>query len=266
MSVRRWIALAALAALPARAHAQDFASPWAFWPPGGPLALLEHGLPAPAPRVTAEAAITRWYGLPELETRALAAGVRVGRVSVAAGASQTGAPELGWTTLGVGVGHANGLGGVAVRAVARRDRLTPFAFDGDARTAGGEVGIGAWAAAGGAFRLWATAPQLWREGAAPPFRRPLALGIAWTAPGMGAWLARESVLEVSGARHGVHEAGITLGAGGGTLWCAVRDRPLRAALGVSASRGPFAAAGSVASHPVLAETSRLGVRLSGGAR
>jgi len=254
-----------LALAPAVARAQDFASPWPFWPPRSSLAQLEYGLMGPTPRVSADAAITRWFGLPQLETRALALGGCARSVAFSIGLSQTGAPELGWTSLAAAVGHADRNGGVALRALARRDRLTPLAFDGDAHTAGGEAGIGAWARAGGTFRLWMSAPQLWRDGEAPPLRRSLSLGAVCTAPGAAAWFARESVVGAGGARHGEHEAGVTLGAAGASLWCSVRDRPVRVALGVSASRGPIDIAGSAASHPVLAQTSRIGARLSGGA-
>ena len=61
------------------------------------------------------------------------------------------------------------------------------------------------------------------------------------------------------------QIGHALGAAGASLWCSVRDRPVRVALGVSASRGPMGIAASAASHPVLAQTSRIGARLSAGA-
>jgi hypothetical protein len=265
MSRRARLALALVLLLaPAAARAQDFASPWPFWPPGSALALLEHGLAGPAPRASAEAAVTRWFGLPQLETRAIALGGRAREVSFYIGFSQTGAPELGWTSLAAGIGRSDRHGGVAVRALARRDRLTPFAFDGDAHTTGDEAGIGAWARAGGTFRVWMSAPQLWRDGEAPPLRRSLTLGAVWTAPGAAAWFARESVVGPTGARHGEHEAGVALGAPGASLWCSVRDRPVRVALGVSASRGLLGVAGSAASHPVLAQTTQLGVRIADG--
>jgi hypothetical protein len=79
-------------------HAQDLAGS----APAGErdlFALLEHALPARERGLAAAAATTRWWGLRELETRAVALGGSAGALRIATGLSQTGAPELGWTTL-----------------------------------------------------------------------------------------------------------------------------------------------------------------------
>ena len=257
------LALAVLASVSV-AHAQDFASAAPPWPRGAAGPLLEDGLPRAGPLVALDATVTRWFGLHTLETRSLACAARFRSVIAAAGVSQTGGPEVGWTAAGFAIGAVRQGGGVALRGVARRDRLTSFAFDGDARTAGGEVGAGAWAEVAGGVQLWASAPQLWREGAAPPLGRALALGLAWEGSNAAAWLARRAVTGVSGARSGEHEAGLTLGGSRLAFWCAARDRPLRASLGVSAGLQGVRSAVALDSHPVLAETSRLTFSLARG--
>jgi len=246
------------------ARAQDFASAAPPWPRGAAGPLLEDGLAPANTRFALDATVTRWFGLTSFETRSLATMARFHTVVVAAGVAQTGGPEVGWTAAGLAIGAASARGGVAVRGVARRDRLTSFALNGDPDTAGGELGVGAWAATGESVRLWASAPQLWREGAAPPLGRALALGVAWEGDGLSAWLGRRAVVGVSGERHGEHEAGVTLGGPALALWCAARDRPLRASLGVSAGLGGVRSAAAFDSHPVLAETSRLTLSLAHG--
>jgi hypothetical protein len=62
--------------------------------------------------------------------------------------------------------------------------------------------------------------------------------------------------------HGEHEAGVALGGGLLAFWCAARDRPLRASLGVSAGFGGIRSSAALDSHPVLAETSRLTLSLA----
>lgn len=241
--------------------AQDFASAAPRWPRGGAGPLLEDGLPPPDVTLDVDATVTRWFGLPSLETRSVAALARMRAVVVGAGLAQTGGPEVGWTAIGIAAGAVSARGGFALRGVAHRDRVTSFAFDGDARTAGGEVGAGAWVATGAAFRVFASAPQLWREGAAPPLGRALEAGFAWQSENVGAWLARSAVAVSSGMGHGEHEAGIALIGGPLAFWCAARDRPLRASLGVSVGVGGVRSSASLDSHPVLAETTRLTVSL-----
>lgn len=246
------------------ARAQDFASAAPSWPRNSASAILEDGISNAGSSIALDATVTRWFGLESLETRSLAGMVRARAVVLAAGVSQTGNPETGWTAAGVAVGAASDRGGIAIRGVARRDRLTRFAFDGDARTAGGEVGAGAWTGTGANLKIYASAPQLWREGAAPPLGRALSLGMAWEGGGFSAWLVRRAVKGVSGGRTGEHEAGVTLAGGPLAFWCAARDRPLRASLGVSAALGGVRSAVALDSHPVLDETRRLTVSLARG--
>ena len=90
--------------------------------------LLERALPSPHAGATAAAATTRWWGLRELETRSIALGGAWRGARVAVGLSQTGAPELGWTTLALAAGVASPAAGAAFRAVTRSDRDAPWSF------------------------------------------------------------------------------------------------------------------------------------------
>lgn len=261
--MRAWLfTVTCLFLIHAAAHAQDFASAAPPWPRAGASPLLEDGLPPADATLGVDATVTRWFGLSELETRSLAAVARMRAVVVGVGLAQTGGPEVGWTALGVAVGAASDRGGFALRGVVHRDRLTKFAFDGDASTAGGEVGAGGWVATGASFKVFASAPQLWREGAAPPLARAVALGCAWETENLSAWLARSAVAVSSGMGHGEHQAGIALIGGPLAFWCEARDRPLRASLGVSVGMGGVRSSAALDSHPVLAETTRLTISLA----
>src|SRR5262249_53573992 len=107
-AMRAGLALLATLALTSRTAAQDFAPPAPAGPAPGAMALLERALPLPGTTWSAESAVTRWLGLASLETRACAVGGGTGPMRAALGLSQTGDPELGWTTAALAVGACTG--------------------------------------------------------------------------------------------------------------------------------------------------------------
>ena len=245
------------------ASAQDFAGPEPAGPPAGPAGLLERGL-APVPgSASLEFAHISLTGTPELITRSLAVGGNFRGVAGAAGLSQTGDVALGWEALALACGAAGSDGAVAVRALVRRDRSAESRLARPDRGLGGELGGGAWLRCGRALRLWASAPQLWRHGAAPPLARALELGARFERPHVAAWLAREAA--PAGWRiAGDHVGGVAIDAGPALLWLEARDRPLRGGLGAAARIGILRVAAVVESHPVLGETARLSLALGRG--
>lgn len=242
------------------AHAQDFSPAAGAGPQPGAAALLDRALPVPGGAWTLEAGVTRWFALPELETRALAMAVARRSVSAAAGLSQTGDPTFGWSAAAFALGSAGESGGMALRVAARHERrdgaLSASSF---ARAGGLEAGAGAWLSLGGAWRAWASAPHVYVRGEAPPLARPLQLGVVARTEDGAAWLAVEAPR--AGA-DGARLLGGELGAGPFTLWAEARDGPWRASLGLSAARGPFAVRARVDAHPDLPETTRLYVSLA----
>ena len=171
--VTRLVALALLALMEpgTRAASQDFTCATLPGPATSAGAFIESGLPPVCAGSALDASYTRWFGLPELETRAVACGAGWRLARVAAGFSQTGEPDLGWSALGLACGVARPEGGAGLRAVARRDRAVEPGSAAAARLearAGAEVGWGAWLQAARGLRLWAAVPQSWtrRRGAA----------------------------------------------------------------------------------------------------
>jgi hypothetical protein len=257
------VALCGLAGPAARALAQDFAGAALPGPATCAGALLESGLPPEGAGVALDLSCTRWFGLPELETRAIAGGAGWRGVRLAAGCSQTGEPELGWSALGLALGVARPEGGAGLRAVARRDRAVEPGSEAAARLearAGAEVGWGAWLRAAPGLTLWAAVPQSWTAGAAPPLERPLEIGARFARDDLTLWLTRSAPAAGTEADHG---AGAALRAGQLLAWGAVRDRPLRGGCGLVASVGRLFVAAAVESHPELGETVRLSLGLAG---
>lgn len=249
-----WLALAGAT----RCAAQDFVSPALAGPDDSPLAALERGLPPASPGASLAGSSTRWFGLPELTTRALGLGGSWHGARGAAGLSQTGDPELGWTALGLALGGASKSCGGALRAVARRDRH-PRPEDGALGPGVGlEAGAAAWAEAGGGVTLWASAPQIWLRGAAPPLTRGLEIGGAYRAGGTGGWLLRRTTPGEDGADP-AHEAGLVLDLGPLSAWARAADGPLRGGVGLAARSRVAEAAVEVSSHPVLGETVSLAI-------
>jgi hypothetical protein len=250
---RRAIVATLLAAFTATsvARSQDFVAGLPAGPDDSPLVWIERGLPGSSSGLRADAAVTRWFGLESFATHAGAFGGGWRTLRVAAGLSRTGDRELGWNAAGLAAGGANAVCGAAARAVVRRD----LEFRG-ARTrdgAGLEAGGGAWMRVGSSVRAWASAPQLWLSGAAPPAPRPLEIGAALEVDGTRLWVARRAPTD-----RGLDAGGRVLGAGlagaPGRAWIEARDRPLRGALGGAARVRGLVVSAVVEGHPVLGET------------
>lgn len=255
-------ALALACALAREAPAQDFAPAAPAGPQPGPATLLERALPAAADRLTAEAQAARWFALPELGTRSLALLAPAGSLRVAAGLSQTGEGEPGWTCAAFAVGAAGDGMGFALRAAARRDRAGGALLTSEAATgAGGEAGGGAWLSPAEGVVLWASAPQLWTRGESPPLARPLELGARWQRGALAAWLAIGAPRE---GDDGARGAGLSLARGPLLLWAEARDAPARGAVGLAAEAGPLRIAARIEGHPVLGETTHLSLALRRG--
>jgi hypothetical protein len=260
------LVLLAVLALAAHVAAQDFTSATLPGPATSAGAFIESGLPPIGARPAFDASCTNWFGLPELETCAVACAAGWGLARVAAGFSQTGEPDLGWSAVGLAGGVARPAGGAGLRAVVRRDLAiepgSAAAARFDAR-AGAEVGWGAWLEAARGLRLWAAVPQSWSTGVAPPLDRPLEIGGKFERDGLTLWLTRSAP---SGGAEADHGAGLALRSGPLVAWASARDRPLRGGVGMMASvRRLFVAAG-VESHPELGETVRLALGLAGALR
>lgn len=255
---RRLAVFLACGLLACTADAQDFGgAPLAL--PRGACALLEHALPGEARWAMASSA-TRWWGLPDLTTRAIAVQAPAGALRVAVGLSQTGEPAIGWTTVGLGLGAVSARGGGGVRAALRRDRAADAGLAGAGawgEGVGGEVGAGAWLRPAPGIEVWASAPQLHTRGLAPPLARVLHVGASAQSGDLGAWAA------LSGSRPGAEAAERTLGAwlasGPHAVWLAARDGPWRGSGGLTlAWRGMRMGCG-IETHPVLDETVQLSI-------
>lgn len=233
----------------AAAGAQDFSAA-APQGQGSAMTLLERGLPAPEGATSIETTVVRWFDLPDLTTRALAIGGAWSSTRWAAGVSRSGAEEIGWSAAAVAFGASAAGTRAALRACARRDA---------AGETGIEVGAGAGSSLGGRARLWASAPQLWTEGAAPPLERHLELGVELTGPGIQAWFARAAAPAHAHGMEADHAVGVALEGRGLTTWVALRDRPVRGAYGLAAKGAGVRVTAEIESHPVLAETVRLGL-------
>jgi hypothetical protein len=248
------------------AGAQDFTAPIVGPPVGADVsgAWVETGVPPRAPGWAGEAFTIEWHGLPELTTRGLAAGGGFASARFAVAGSQTGTPELGWSALGGAVGFAGAATGVGVRAVARRDRTRALVARPEPDATGAEVGIGARASAGSGVTLWASAPQVWLAGAAPPSRRSLELGAVLELGELCAWWSRRAVSGLARGMRADHAAGIAIAGVPLTVWLEAQDQPLRGGLGARGRVGRLWVAASIASHPVLGETVRAGLGVGGG--
>ena len=226
-------------------------------------ALLEHALAASEPAWSLEAGSTRWWGLSSLETRALAAAAPWRALRAAAGLSQTGEPELGWTSLAASFGGATPGAGAAVRVLARSERDSDYrvarAFS---ARAGYEAGGGAWLEPASGMRVWASAPQMFTHGPAPPLARPLELGVRVG----GASAAWATLVSPRAGDDGTRALGVSLAVDPLTVWAEVRDAPLRGAAGLAAGWGPLALEARVDAHPVLGETARVSLAWSHAGR
>jgi len=258
---RAWLAaLAALAGLPGVARPQDFALP-APDPLDAPGIALETALPRAATGVVASGATIDWYGVPGLVTRAIAIDLGSGAWRAAGGVSQTGTPEVGWTTLALAGGAAGEGWGFGARALARRDRIDAFAWRTDPAAGGLEAGAGGWVALGATTTLWASAPSVAVSGAAPPLARALETGLRWRADGLALWLAHRSAPAGYGAAS--LAAGACVTTGPARVWLAAHDAPVAGGVGVALRHGALGIGAEVDSHPWLAPLTRVAVSYGG---
>ena len=251
-----WPRLAALlaACLAAPAQAQDFAPAVASGPQPGAFALLERALPGAAGAPALETGVTRWLGLAALETRACAGSFGAGAARLALGVSQSGDPELGWTSAALAAGAASREAGGALRVLARHDRAAGAIGDGRLAAAGGlEAGAGGWLSPARGTVVWASAPQLATLGEPPPLPRPLEIGVRLSQGGAAAWAS----LVAPSFGDGERAAGLRLASGPLALWAEARDQPLRASVGLSIRARALDLETRIDAHPVLGETSRL---------
>jgi len=247
-------ALWALLLLARVTAAQDFTAASPAGSTRAPDGLLDRALPAASPSLCAAVSQTRWWGLPGLETHSAALGGSFHTWRAALGLSQTGEPELGWTALGIGFGAATRRAGAGIRACARRDRDAPFrvvrVFTAGA---GVEAGAGAWLVAADGVRVWASAPQVWASGAAPPLARPLELGVR-AGERNAAWVR---LVAPRAGDDGERALGLSLAVTPMQAWAEVRDAPLRGSVGLSAAIASLRVDARVDAHPVLGETVRV---------
>src|SRR5262249_5543577 len=104
-------------------------------------------------------------------------------------------------------------------------------------------------------RVWASAPQMWMSGAAPPLVRPLELGVR-AGSATGAW-AR--LVSPRAGDDGERALGVAIGIAPALAWAEVRDAPLRGAVGLATALGSLEVDARVDAHPVLGETMRVGL-------
>src|SRR5262249_40298029 len=204
-----------------------------------------------------ESNATRWFGLDELATASAALGGSWRQGRAALGLSHTGSGELGWSAAALAGGWTDGHSGAALRGILRviQDPSRP-------PRPGAGAGAGAWADAGACLRLWASAPQLWTDGEAPPLERRLELGVSVRSGDLELWLARRAAPGPSGGLRGEHAAGLAAHAGTLTLWTHVEDAPARGGFGLSVRWDGLGLSFARDPHPVLGETLALG--LTGG--
>lgn len=252
MNARVAVALALVlawrACVTAPASAQEFAAPSPAITEGAG-DLVERGLPAPAPGFALDALHVR-HPL-DLTTRALLGSAAWRAARAAFGVARTGEAELGWSAAGAAFGLATARAGAAVRGVVRRD---DGAAPGVARD-GIEAGLGAWIG-DAPLRIWASAPQVWTGGVAPPLARGLILGGDFDAGGVRLAIEREA------PRRGYAEPAnwtgrVGLEFAGAAAWTEFRERPWRGGVGVAAQVRALRVAAEVDGHPVLEPTVRL---------
>jgi hypothetical protein len=261
--VRATVALATAVWMFAQASsaiAQDFSASAVPFNAATLSGALENGLPSASPSARLESAVTRWDGVAGLDTRAAVFGCGLGAMRAVLGVSQTGEPDIGWSAFGASLGAVTRGGAAALRAVTRRDRATVAG----GRAGGVEIGAGAWAEAGAGVRVWASAPQLWTDGAAPPLARGLEIGASADLGGVALWLSRAAVVGLAHEGRGEHTGGLLATAGPLALWLVARDQPARGGIGVAARRRGLGAGAEVIGHPVLGETARMWISLGGG--
>ena len=269
VSVRAALTLVLLAfGLPARAAAQDFASPAPAGPSAMPGALIERALPASSDRARGPAGRSgpvleliaiAWDPAAELTTRAIAGLSSWRGIQCAAGFSSSGDDVVGWNAAALAIGHAGSSHGAALRALVRRDR-SPFGADGW-RAIGTEAGAGFWSAIGSRAIVWASAPMMVTAGEPPPLDRGLETGVRIGAGALAAWGTWSA--PAGSVDAGERTLGAACTSGPLALWAEARDRPLRASIALEARRGALTLCAEVREHPALGETARVSLALGG---
>lgn len=246
-----------------RAGSQDFAGAAPAAGADDVFAALERALPAAASSLAAAAAHTRWWELRELETRAAVIGAGWRGARAALGVSQTGAPELGWTSVALSAGGAGPDAGAAVRVCGRLERDAPWSAARALSSAAGlEAGAGAWLSPAAGVQVWASAPQVLVSGLSPPLPRPLEIGVR-AGLTSGVWL---SLRAPRAGDDGERALGVALDVAPLVAWAEVRDTPLRGAAGVRARAAALRVDLRVDAHPVLGETVRVALGWQRAAR
>lgn len=227
-------------------HAQDFATPHAWH---GAAAMLESGRPPGSGSASVELSSTRWWGLPDLDTHAIAVASGVRSLRWAAGVSRTGAGDLGWRAAALALGAASDRDAIGLRALVRR-----AAVPGSGEPAGVEVGGAARTALGEAIELCVSAPQLWTHGASPPLRRPLVATLRGDSESAAAWLALEAPRPGAAGERSV---GAAVRGAGATAWAEARGAPWRGAFGVELAASRMTLGTRVEWHSELGEIVQL---------
>jgi hypothetical protein len=216
----------------------------------GAATAIDRGLPGTG-RIELAASIVSRYAVPELTSQALVLGAGAGVVRGALGVAEFGPPDLGWAALAGAVGVCTPSGGAAVRGVVRRDQR-------GGSPVGLELGGGGWVRFE-PLTVWASAPQSWTDGPAPPLSRPLTIGAAIDAGGARAWIDRVAAITADGD---ALAAGIAFVTPSACVWVGARDRPVRGSVGARVRWTLLTLESEVESHPVLAETVRVSVGIA----
>lgn len=240
------------------ACAQDFAaaSPAGMAPAA--LRLLEDGWPAAQASSGAATLRTDWWAVPDLSTRALALHGAWRSLRSAIGVSQTGAPEIGWTTVAVACGAASAQAGAALRAGVRHDRTAPWRVAHLWATESAlELGAGAWLCPARDVVVRVSAPQLVQHGGAPS-SRALACELQY-GRASAVWCALRAP---RAGREGERLLGGALAIAPVRVWGELRDAPLRATTGVTFVLQRASCGVRVDEHPELGRTVRVSVAWS----
>lgn len=240
------------------ARAQDFAaaSPAALAPAG--LRLLEDGWPAERAGCGVATLRTDWWAVPDLSTRALALHAAWRSLRGAIGVSQTGAPDIGWTTGALACGVVSSHAGAGLRACVRSDRTGPWRVARLwASESALELGGGAWLRPAPDLVVRVSAPQLVQRGGAPSAR---ALTCEFQYGHASAvWGALRGP---RGGREGESRIGGVIAIAPCRVWGELRDAPLRAATGVTLVWRRASCGVRIDEHPDLGRTVRVSLAWS----
>ena len=236
------------------AHGQHFAAALPAGEERGALGLLEDAQAPVSGALECAAVQTRWWGLDELQTRAVVLACGVRSLRLAAGVSQTGAPEIGFTTIGLAAGVASSSAGAGLRAASwiDRARLDWSPARAASHEAACEAGAGAWLVPVAGVRVWASAPQLVVRGGAPPLERTMEWGVR-LGDAQAVWATLRAPRSTD---DGERALGGELAFAPLSLWVELRDAPLRSASGLQLAGRGLRFSFRLDSHPVLGESVR----------